>query len=154
MDETPRGLASVSGDVVFRNQIIGNTDAAGRDPLSRGHRDCRLDVRPSVFADRENAPKRRDQPVEFDRLGFKLVAARGDRLFALAGQGMNCALSFVIAFAIATPAASSWRTPPSRLRALPRRPWGRRAILVLPVGQEVTPYRIVVGMPRCASQQN
>src|SRR6476620_12017097 len=51
--------------------------------------DCRLDVRPSVFADRENAPNGCDQPVEFDRLGFELVAAGGERLIALSCQRVS-----------------------------------------------------------------
>ena len=60
-----------------------------RGARQRGHRDCCLDVRPSVFADGQNAPNGRDQPVEFDRLGIEVVAAGGKRLFALAGQRMS-----------------------------------------------------------------
>src|SRR3981081_2854506 len=40
------------------------------------------------LAVRENTPQRRDQPIEFDRLGIKLVAPRGERLFAFAGECM------------------------------------------------------------------
>src|SRR3954470_14945437 len=75
-------------------RFIGKTAPARRDSLSReapqlGHCDCWLHVRPNVFANRENAPNGCDQPVEFDRLSIELVAARGDRLFALAGQRMS-----------------------------------------------------------------
>jgi hypothetical protein len=38
---------------------------------------------------REHAPNGRDQPIELDRLGVELVAPRGERLFALAGERMR-----------------------------------------------------------------
>src|SRR5439155_27253045 len=40
------------------------------------------------FAPRESAPQCRDQPVEFDRFGVKLVAPCSEGLFSLAGQCM------------------------------------------------------------------
>src|SRR6516164_8121505 len=40
----------------------------------------------SSFASREYPPQRRDQPLEFDRLGVELVASGRKRLLALAGE--------------------------------------------------------------------
>ena len=40
------------------------------------------------FALGENAPKGCDQPIKFDRLAVELVAPRGERPFALAGERM------------------------------------------------------------------
>src|SRR5262249_19206951 len=41
------------------------------------------------FASREHPPQRRDQPLEFDRLGVELVASGAKRLLALAGERMR-----------------------------------------------------------------
>src|SRR5262249_10481772 len=41
------------------------------------------------LASREHPPQRRDQPLEFDRLGVELVAARAKRLLALPGERMR-----------------------------------------------------------------
>src|SRR5262245_11562501 len=48
---------------------------------------CAFHLRAS-FALGENAPNGCDQPIKFDRLAVELVAPRGERPFALAGERM------------------------------------------------------------------
>src|SRR6516165_9018861 len=71
--------------------LIGENESLSRGciicpvrPLRRSLR--RMLATRASFASGEHPPQRRDQPLEFDRLGVELVASGAKRLLALAGE--------------------------------------------------------------------
>src|SRR6516225_9469447 len=81
----PLGNRSAGRLAIGENESLsrGCIICSGR-PLRRSLR--RMLAAGASFASREYPPQRRDQPLEFDRLGVELVASGRKRLLALAGE--------------------------------------------------------------------
>ena len=87
MSETCTALHSPSRAVLSHGPLVPRPRAEMPRPIQDVSTD-HLVLKASLGLG-ENAPNGCDQPIEFDRVGVELVAARGEGIFALTGERMR-----------------------------------------------------------------